>query len=186
MRHSYPIEALAPDLLRGAAGLVLTLVPLVLLPLHWAVAAILAAGALLFAAFTLRTAQRRLTTLVSGEEGIAGAGPLVPSVAWRDLADLKLSYYSTRRDRNRGWMQLTLRGGGRRLAVESTITGFDGLVEQAAAAAAANGLVLSATTMNNLASLGIGNAAPPGRRGDDGSWVARLAAERGPPEAGAR
>jgi hypothetical protein len=186
MRHAYPSQALLPDFLRGSAGLLMTLLPLALLPLHWAVALLLAAGALLFAAFSVRTLQRRLTVLVSGDEGIASEGPLVPSMGWGDLRDLKLSYYSTRRDRNRGWMQLTLKGRGRSLAVESTITGFDHLVERAAMAAVANRLALSTSTMNNLASLGIEQPAPGGEKEDGASWVAHLSAEGGRPEAGAR
>src|SRR3546814_13308044 len=44
----------------------------------------------------------------------------------------------TRRDRTQGWMHMTLKGGGRTLTLESTISGFDDIAEQASEAARGN------------------------------------------------
>src|SRR3546814_11929791 len=49
-----------------------------------------------------------------GDRGIVARGPLGGAIAWPDLEDLRLRYYSTRRDRTQGWMHMTLKGGGRR------------------------------------------------------------------------
>jgi hypothetical protein len=69
---------------------------------------------------------------------------------------LKLAYYSTRRDRRDGWMQLELRAGASTIRFDSRIDGFNQLVERAALAAAARGVELSAATAGNLEALGIG------------------------------
>ena len=45
---------------------------------------------------------------------------------------MKLAYYSTRRDRKSGWMQLELGAGGARVRLDSRIAGFDRLVRRAA------------------------------------------------------
>ncbi len=50
---------------------------------------------------------------------------------------MKLAYYSTRRDRRDGWMQLELRAGASTIRLDSRIDGFAELVERAALAAAA-------------------------------------------------
>ncbi|HTT79068.1 MAG TPA: hypothetical protein VMF86_05255, partial [Stellaceae bacterium] len=72
-----------------------------------------------------------------------------------ELDRMKLAYYSTRRDRKSGWMQLELGARRTRLGLDSRIAGFDRLVRRAAAAAAARDLELSETTIANLHSLGL-------------------------------
>jgi hypothetical protein len=52
-------------------------------------------------------------------------------------------------------MHLKLKGGGVRLSIDSTIGGFEELVEQAARAAAQNGLAPDQNTARNLRALGI-------------------------------
>ena len=68
---------------------------------------------------------------------------------------MKLGYYSTRRDRKSGWMQLELGAGRARLSLDSRLDGFDRLVRFATAAAAERELELSEATAANLSALGI-------------------------------
>ena len=62
-------------------------------------------------------------------------------------------------------MQLTLRGGGQTMRLESPLIGFADIADRAADAARANGLHLNDATMNNLVALGIENPDP--ENGDD-------------------
>jgi len=153
----YPFSTLAADYARAAAGLALTALPLSVLDVHPVVGWTLAAMAALFLAFLLRTAERQMTAVSFDGEGVSVAGWRRRSVAWRELSDLRLAFYSTRRDKAKGWMQLTVKGGGRALTVESTLDGFDELAEQAAGAAFRNGVAMSDATLGNLAALGITN-----------------------------
>src|SRR3546814_15024359 len=89
-----------------------------------------------------------------GDRGIVARGPLGGAIAWPDLEDLRLRYYSTRRDRTQGWMHMTLKSGGRTLTLESTISGFDDIAEPASEAARGNGLKLHDATLENLVALG--------------------------------
>jgi HEAT repeat protein len=68
---------------------------------------------------------------------------------------MKLAYYSTRRDRKSGWMQLELGAGRARLSLDSRLDGFDRLVRYAAIAAAERGLQPSEATAANLQAMGI-------------------------------
>ena len=86
---------------------------------------------------------------------MTASGPLAASIRWDELDGIKLAYYSTRRDRRDGWMQLELRAGGSRIRLDSRIDGFAELVERAARAADARGLEPSAATAANLEALGI-------------------------------
>ncbi len=175
--HVYPRRELAADYLRGAAGLACSLGIFLVVDPHPAVAGVALVLAFVFALFTGRTALRQLTRFETGDQGIAARGPASTAIAWDELSDLRLRYYSTRRDREKGWMQLSLRGRRRRLRLESSLTGFEDVVERAARAAEANGLSLSDTTVSNLEALGIHPSADQRPERDD--WIARLRREPG-------
>jgi hypothetical protein len=153
--HRYDMAELGGDYARGAAGVALTALPLILLPMHWIVAVAFGAAALVFLAFLLRTWLRHRSVVEVDDQGVVAHGPLGVRITWRDLSDFRLRYFSVRRDRQRGWMQLDLRAGGRRLRIESTISGFDEIVSQAHDAAIAKALPIDDSSQVNLMSLGV-------------------------------
>ncbi|HYG84672.1 MAG TPA: hypothetical protein VD978_00270 [Azospirillum sp.] len=150
----YPTASLTADYARAAAGLAMTVLPLLLLDVSAWVGVPLAAAGVLFAAFAARTAQRHATRVIVDEDGVRTQGPFGSSVRWDALTGLRLRYYAVRRDRADGWLVLTLEGGGR-IRVESTLDGFDALAEQAAKAARRNAVPLDRATEDNLLALGI-------------------------------
>jgi hypothetical protein len=154
-RYAYPTSAMLGDYVRSAAGLVPVLALLVLTQVGAVGAVILSGFAALFAVFGIRTALRHGTRLEVSEEGLAASGLWRAAIAWAELDRMKLAYYSTRRDRREGWMQLELRAGWTTLRLDSRIDGFAELVARAARAAAARGLALNETTVVNLQALGI-------------------------------
>ncbi len=152
----YPRQTLWADYLRAAAGVVLCGAPLVSLNVNRWLAVVLGAGVVLFAVFLARTALRHWTRFVLAPDTFCADGPAGSLVEWKRLDRLTLGYYSTKRDRSSGWMQLTVgSAGGRTIKVDSALDGFYDIVERAVAAAEANKLVLSATTRANLKSMGI-------------------------------
>lgn len=151
----YRRGALLADYVRAGIGGLLTGVPMLFVGGSPATLVILGVLTALFALFGLRTALRHMTVVTLGPEGVRVHGGLGGAIAWRELDQLKLGYYTTRRDRQGGWMQLSLRGGGRRLKFDSSLEGFDRLVRQAAKAAVANGVTLSDSTTANLGSMDI-------------------------------
>jgi hypothetical protein len=151
--HRYPTRNLIEDYARGAAGLVFLAVALV--PMHWALHLVFGVIAALLLGFGVRTLLRGRSTIVLDDTGIAVVGPLAKRLAWSALDGLRLRYFSTRRDRKRGWMELTLSAAGTKLAIESQIEGFETIVRRAAAAAAARGLSVDPSTEGNLAALDV-------------------------------
>jgi len=159
----YRRGALLADYARAGIGALLTGLPMLFVSESPATLAILGGLTALFVVFGLRTAMRHATIVAPSPDGVRVKGLLGSGeIAWQELDQLKLGYYTTRRDRQGGWMQLVLRGGGRRFKFDSTLDGFDGLVREAAQAAGANGLELSDATMANLASMNI--ALPSGAK----------------------
>ncbi|WP_404325918.1 hypothetical protein [Aerophototrophica crusticola] len=150
----YPADVLKADYLRAGAGLALTLAPFAITIPHPVVAVPCAAAALLFGAFGARTVQRQMTRVWMDETGLVAEGPLGGSIRWADLSDVSLRYYSTKKDRKDGWLHLVLKGGGRKLSLESTLDGFDTIAERVAQAATENRLRVSEDTRENFLSLG--------------------------------
>jgi hypothetical protein len=156
---AYPGSAMVGDYLRAAAGLVPTAAILATTRVSVTTAAILAGAAALFLCFGIRTALRHGTRVELSEAVLRTSGPRSRSILWSELDGIRLAYYSIRRDRGGGWMQLELRAGRSVLRFDSRIEGFAVLVERAARAAARRGLSLDAATAANLRSLGIGSPA---------------------------
>jgi hypothetical protein len=153
--HGYPTMAMAGDYLRAAAGLVPCAALLVSVSPLSVGGMVLSALAAIFGAFAVRTVLRHGTRIEAGDEGLRSAGPWRRAILWGELDRMKLGYYSTRRDRRAGWMQLDLRAGATRIKLDSRIEGFDDLVRRAATVAAERRLDLSPATVSNLQALGI-------------------------------
>ena len=152
----YPRETLWADYVRAGAGVLLCGLPLLMVEVNRWLAVILAGGFLLFGAFFVRTALRQRTHYLLGPDTLCADGPAGTLVEWNRLDRMKLSYFSTKRDRSSGWMQLVVgSAGARAVKVDSSLDGFYDIVECAARAAEAKGLELSRTTCINLRSMGI-------------------------------
>jgi hypothetical protein len=152
---AYPASAMLSDYLRAAAGLIPTTLILATVSVDGIAAVVLGGFVAIFGVFGLRTALRHGTKLEITETGVRSLGLMRTAIAWAALDRMKLAYYSTRRDRKSGWMQLQLGSGRARLSLDSRLEGFDRVVRHAALAAAARNLVLSGITSANLQALGI-------------------------------
>jgi len=154
-RHAYPASAMVGDYLRAAAGLVPVGILFATLPVGAVAAGVLGSFAAILGAFGLRTALRHGTSVEMTDTELRARGLRRSTIHWDELDHMRLAYYSTRRDRRSGWMQLDLRAGGARVRLDSRIDGFDQVVHRAAAVAAARGLALNEATWSNLQALGI-------------------------------
>ncbi|HEX3538278.1 MAG TPA: hypothetical protein VHU15_16090 [Stellaceae bacterium] len=153
--HAYSSSAMAGDYLRSAAGLVPSGILLAVGSVGTIAAVVLGGFAALFGIFGLRTLLRHATRIEMTAQGVRAVGPRPQTILWSELDRLRLAYYSTRRDRKSGWMQLELGAGHTRLRMDSRIEGFEELVRRAALAAMARGVALSEATATNLEALGI-------------------------------
>ncbi|MBJ7418591.1 MAG: hypothetical protein JHC88_24585, partial [Niveispirillum sp.] len=75
-------------------------------------------------------------------------------VRWDQITGVKLRYYSTKKDKSGGWMQLTIRPGRGSCSIESQLTGFDTIAARVAEQVLERGLQVDATTKENFLSLG--------------------------------
>jgi len=154
-RFSYPASAMVGDYLRAAAGLAPTVLILSTVSVGPVAGIVLGGFAVIFGAFAIRTGLRHGTSLEVDATELRATGLRPAMIPWDRLDRMKLAYYSTRRDRKSGWMQLELGAGRARLSLDSRLDGFDRLVRYAAIAAAERGLQPSEATAANLQAMGI-------------------------------
>jgi hypothetical protein len=152
---TYPVSAMLGDYLRAGAGLVPSALILATVSVNGVAGVVIGGFAAIFGAFAVRTALRHGTRIEIGDAGVRATGLKRVEIDWAELDRMKLAYYSTRRDRKSGWMQLQLGAGRARLALDSRLDGFDRVVRRASAAAAARDLELTEATIANLGALGI-------------------------------
>jgi hypothetical protein len=158
--HRYPPAALTTDYLRSGAGFLLTGGPLLLAKPSTPMVYILGGLAILFVLFGLRTALRQMTRIEMTDTRLSATGPLGSTIHWESLEGVKLRYFSTRRDRSEGWMQLKLTSGAGSIRLDSEISDFAAIAARAAHEAEHRGLPLSEATRANLSTLGLRYAAP--------------------------
>jgi len=158
--HRYPQKALYADYGRSAFGTILTGTPIVAADLTLVPGLLVGALVMLFLVYGLRTALRHLTVIDVSEIGVRELGPLGHAIPWEELREVQLRYYSTRRDRKSGWMQLKVAGRGRKIGIDSSLEGFDTVVRHVAEAAGRQRLELNEATRENLVGMGIGDRRP--------------------------
>jgi hypothetical protein len=153
-RYRYRSKDLLGDYARAAAGALICLAPVVFVGGNGVTLALAAVG-LLFVVFGLRTGLRQATEIVVDDQGVAAMGPLSRRIEWKAVQRVKLSYYATRRDRQGGWMHMTLGGQGGTIRIDSALEGFDDIARRVGRVAIQNGAELSDTTRANFAALDI-------------------------------
>ena len=151
----YPLRSLSADYAGSAIGLAFSLGLLAFAQPAAAMAWLLAAAAALFLVYFGRTVCRQLTHIELDKAGIRARGPLGAVIRWEDLRSLRLDYYSTRRDREEGWMQLRLRDAQRAIRIDSEVDGFADIARAAAGEARRRGADVDPATHANLRLLGI-------------------------------
>ncbi|MGB0630277.1 MAG: hypothetical protein ACPGRZ_06255 [Alphaproteobacteria bacterium] len=154
-QHRHTIRSIAPDYIRAGVGLAVTAGPILVIPTAEPISWTLMFLVFLFAVYAANVVIRHLSIIETNDTGIAVSGPLSKSLRWQDLEEMRLKYFSTRRDGAHGWMQLVLKGSGVKIRIESTLGGFADIVKRAAKAANDGGLNLSSTTLGNLELLGV-------------------------------
>lgn len=151
----YPRAAIARDYFYSMVGAALTLGPLGLTTPLAAITGILAALGALFVIFGVRTFIRHNTAVTWSDKELVVSGLRPGRFNWQDLREMRLSYFTTKRDGRGGWMQLRLKHDGGTMRFDSSLTGFDALVAAAARAGRAAGLDFEPSTAENLNAMGL-------------------------------
>jgi len=131
-------------------------IPLVGLETATAVSFVLSAVFLMFGIHGLLACMRSRTHVKLGPDHISMLAPRKRFIQWSKLKHVRLVYYSTRRDRERGWFRLSLQGlHDQGLAVDSRLTDFHLIARRAALAARQRNILPDPASRENFRALGI-------------------------------
>ncbi len=165
-QYRYPPKELVGEYIRAGLGVFVPLALILFTDLLPLIAYILLALVALFGVYGLRTALRQASVIIVDDIGVRQEGPLGGvfnrAIRWSEMRDFRLRYYSTRRDRKDGWMQLVLRakaGSDSRgpIRMDSNLPEFDDIVKQTYEHGREIGLAIDPTSAANLASIGLGD-----------------------------
>ncbi len=76
-------------------------------------------------------------------------------ITWNEITEIKLNYYSTRRDNEKGWMVLSLNAKQKKIVIHSSISGFDVILEKIGGKSYSNNYLFNYYTENNFKAMGI-------------------------------
>ena len=150
----YSLASLAGDYFRSCIGLALTALPASQLPSNSVGLWLLSGFAVMFAALALHTLRRQTTRIVMTDDEIE-LSPGGGSIKWKEVREVKLSYYSTRTDRKNGWMQLTICSGNRKVRIDSRIDSFQTMASTVLDHTRHSNVLLSETSSSNFEALGL-------------------------------
>jgi hypothetical protein len=155
--HRWPVRALSGDIIRGAVACGVALFFLLLIPIASIVFFIVLALGVVFGLYLASTLSRLRSTIEVDEQGVRLSGGLLgtKSVKWRELRRFELRYFSLKRDRTEGWMDLKLQGSGQTIAIDDRLDRFHEVLARAWEAARAADVGVSEATHANLIAAGI-------------------------------
>ena len=154
-RFRYLGSSLVGDYARALVGITVSALPIFIVKLNLIVAGIFSVLVLLFSFFAIRTLQRHATIIETTNVHIAMLAPFERRFVWKDVEIVDLVYFSTWRDRDKGWMQLKVKGNDGVLRIESSINRFDEIAAIVAECATRNGASMNEVTIGNFRALGI-------------------------------
>ena len=148
----YRSGALWIEALKALAGSFVCLGVAASLPLDWFPGGLMLVLGIIFLGYGGLTVYRTRMRIVATTEGLLEL-PSGRSLPWREILRLQLVYYSTRRDREDGWMELTLRANNAAWRVDSRLDGFQEFVRVVLRHTAENEIEMDSTTAHNLKAL---------------------------------
>jgi len=158
--YRYPVSALRGNYLRAGAGMVfsgLFLYGAISIPVAFA---IVGSIFLLFAGFGFKTWSQHMTMIQLDENGLQIFGLRRRQISWEELIGTKLRFFTVKRDRDAGWMELTLMTASSKFKIESDLVGFNDIAVAVVKAIEAKGIVIDENSVENFNSLGITTNSP--------------------------
>ncbi|WP_119167313.1 hypothetical protein [Algihabitans albus] len=159
--YRYPPRALVGDYIRSGVGTTFGLLIVASNPNSPWVLGIFGILTAAFAVFGLRTLRQQMTQVAVTPEAVFVKHIGTRELPWQALQQVKLRFYGTRRQARGervsggGFLELTLRGNGKKLKFDSNLMGFKDVAWHAARAARENNLSLDPTTAGNLLDIGV-------------------------------
>ena len=159
--YRWPRNAVRGDLIRTGLGFLACAAVLLLVPTVSIMFAAFVIPTIVFASYVIQTLLRATTTLTIQPEGLGITNYLGQRlVRWDTLDEFQLRYYTLRRDKEAGWLDLKLGSPGSSITLDDRVEGFRPILERAWEAASARDIGISSSTYANLTAAGLLSKSP--------------------------
>ena len=158
--YRYPISELRGDYIRAVAGMLffgMFLFSASSVPVMFF---IIGSIFLLFLGFAVQTWSRHSTVIRIEPHGLRFYGLRHREIAWDDLSSAKLRFFTVKRDRDAGWMELTLFKGKNKTKIDSRLEGFNDIAAAVANKIEEKGVTIDENSVENFNALGIITKSP--------------------------
>ena len=155
--YRWPRNAIRGDFLRGGIGFAASLLFFILVGgVTSPIGILLGLLAVVFGLFLDQAFLRANTAIKLLPEGLAVAGFFGTTLVRWDALDLfVLRYYTLRRDKQAGWLDLKLGSGSAKITIDDRFDGFRPILERAWQAARVRDIGISSSTYANLTAAGL-------------------------------
>lgn len=158
--YRYPVSSLRGDYFQAGIGMSITgllLIGASSVPVMFVIIGSLFA---LFAGFGIKTWSKHMTLIQIEPDGLQIFGLRRRQVSWEDLSGAKLRFFTVKRDRDAGWMELTLFTDKGKVKIESSIDGFNEIAASVAKTVESKNVVIDETSVENFNAIGIATKSP--------------------------
>ena len=158
--YRYPISELRGDYIRAVAGMLffgMFLFSASSVPVMFF---IIGSIFLLFLGFAVQTWSRHSTVIRIEPHGLRFYSLRRREIAWDDLSSAKLRFFTVKRDRDAGWMELTLFKGKNKTKIDSRLEGFNDIAAAVANKIEEKGVTIDENSVENFNALGIITKSP--------------------------
>lgn len=153
--YAYPIGQVLRELAGAVIGVTFFGAPLLFVKQSSVIFLALTLVIALFAVYGFRAILRQQQAFRLTDAGLERTGINPRRIDWNTLNRVQVRYYSTRRDRTAGWLQMIVNGGGKSVRVDSALIDFDVFASEVIARAVQNDASLDGTTIQNCLAAGI-------------------------------
>jgi len=163
--YRWPRAAVFADYLRSGIGFGASFIFMLLVQPLSPAFLFFAALAIVFGLYLALTIMRARTSLKLEPDGLTVSGVLgAKMIRWDALDHFALRYYTLRRDKEAGWLDLKLRSPAASITLDDRVDGFRAILERAWQAAQARDIGISSSTYANLTAAGLLPKSPPQNR----------------------
>jgi hypothetical protein len=154
--YHWPRAAIIADYWRSGPAFAACLIATLFMPPISIAFVLFAAIAVVFGLYLCQTVLRARTALRLKPEGLAISGYFGDRlIRWDALDQFALRYYTLRRDKEAGWMDLKLGDGVAKITLDDRVDGFRSILERAWEAARSRDIGISSSTYANLTAAGL-------------------------------
>jgi hypothetical protein len=160
--YRWPRTAMIADYWRSGVGFSVSFLIALFVPVVSLAFLFFAVLAVIFGLYLAQTVLRANTTLRLDPDGLSVSGVFgTTMIRWDALDHFALRYYTLRRDKEAGWLDLKLRSPAASISLDDRVGGFRAILDRAWEAARARDIGISSSTYANLTAAGLLPKSPP-------------------------